>query len=223
MSAKVWVRDVGKYVEEALGACGRLGVGRRRRVALTAARTLRHLDERDVAVAEVVQVRGQGAQRGAFHRQLQDTVDRGVTRAGERDAAMAQVVQHRRRDMPAEREDDGVAGDAGHASHDLVLIATLRQDEQDAARVLAQVLRETVEHADGKRVTERVEQSPLGEDTDDAGASLSQGRGERGSGLPESRSSAASRTRSCVASASHRPPRPGGWQFCAGTHRCGTG
>ncbi|EFP59197.1 hypothetical protein HMPREF0321_2249 [Dermacoccus sp. Ellin185] len=104
-----------------------------------------------------------------------------------------------------------------------MLIATLRQDEQDAARVLAQVLRETVEHADGERVTERVEQSPLGEDTDDAGASLSQGRGERGSGLPESRSSAASRTRSCVASASHRPPRPGGWQFCAGTHRCGTG
>jgi len=71
----------GKDVEEALGACGRLGVGRRRRVALTAARTLGHLDERDVAVAEVVQVRGQGAHRGAFvHRQLQDTVDRAVTR-----------------------------------------------------------------------------------------------------------------------------------------------
>ena len=41
------------------------------------------------------------------------------------------------------------------------------------------MLRETVEHADGERVAERVEQWTLGEDTDDAGGSLSQGRGGR--------------------------------------------
>jgi len=72
---------------------------------------------------------------------------------------------------------------------------------------------QAVERADGERVAERVAQSTLGEDTDDAGGSLSQGRGERvGAAVVEilgGIEDALARRVGFV----HRPARPGDGNF----------
>ena len=67
-----------------------------------------------------------------------------------------------------------VEGDTCCAPHELVLVRALCRHEQDAGGVLPEVLSQAVEDADGEGVAEGVHQTSLGEDADDARASLSQ-------------------------------------------------
>ena len=108
------------------------------------------------------------------HVEVQDVVCLGVTGAHERDATVTQMLEERGGDIPAEREDHGVERDARCAPHEFVLAGALCRHEQDAGGVLSEVLSQAVEDADGEGVAEGVHQTSLGEDAEDARASLSQ-------------------------------------------------